>query len=65
MRCQSVKTVQHSGKGVKSVTSETISRTCVLDQRLNRRSEAVVFIISRMNFQTKRLECRGFLGDPR
>ena len=39
MMCQSVKTVQHLGKGV---TIKTISQTCVLDQRLNRRSEAIV-----------------------
>ena len=29
MMCQSVKTVQHYEKGVTSVTSKTISRTCV------------------------------------
>ena len=57
MMCQSVRTVQHLGKGV---MSKTISRTCVLDQRLNRRSEAVVYIIWRMNFQTKFLAWRRF-----
>ena len=53
MMCQSVKTVQHLEKGVTSVTSKTISRTCVLDQCLNRRSEEIESIIWRMNFQTK------------
>ena len=41
MMCQSVKTVQHLEKGVTSVTSKTISRTCVLDQCLRRRSEEI------------------------
>ena len=57
--CQSAKTVHHK-KGVKSLISRTISQICVLDQRLNHRSEAVVSIIWRMNFQTKCLECRRF-----
>ena len=58
MMCQSVKTVQHLEKGVTSVTSKTISQTCVLDQCLSRRSEEIESIIWRMNFQTKFLAWR-------
>ena len=35
---------------------ETISRTCVLDQYLNHRSEVIVSIIWRIDFQTKFLD---------
>ena len=60
MMCQSVKTVQHLEKGVASVTSKTISRTCVLVQSLNCRSKEIKSIIWRMNFKTKFLAWRIF-----
>ena len=56
--CGRMHPVQHLEKGVTSVTSKTILRTCVLDRSPNRRSEAIVSIIWRMDFQRMDLQTK-------